>query len=94
VRGVDLDVEAVEAVEAELDRLVSRRAVEARDAELVEELWKQSERAHRDRRREENREAWHSYEMHMCKLHASLSEEHRVKALTFLKQGEGAAVMI
>jgi broad specificity polyphosphatase/5'/3'-nucleotidase SurE len=84
----------VEAVEMQLDRIIEKRAREARDANAIEELWKQSERAHRDRRREENREAWHSYEMHMCKLHASLSEEHRVKALTFLKQGEGAAVMI
>jgi broad specificity polyphosphatase/5'/3'-nucleotidase SurE len=93
MRGV-LSVEAMERVESELDRLVERRAREAKDANAIEELWKQSERAHRDRRREENREAWHSYEMHMCKLHASLSEEHRVKALNFLKQGEGATVMI
>ena len=93
-RSSYVDVEAMERAEAELDRFIDRRAREAGDANAIEELWAESVRLHHARQQETNREAWHSYEMHMCKLHASLSEEHRVKALTFLKQGEGAAVMI
>ncbi len=78
----------------ELDLLIERAASEAantsRDAANErEELWKNSERRQREKRREEHRLAWYSHEMHMCELHASLSEEHRVKALTFLKQREG-----
>ncbi len=75
----------------ELDLLIERAASEAantsRDAANErEELWKNSERRDRERRRE-NRAAWYSHEMHMCELHSSLAEEHRAKALA-LRSGE------
>ncbi len=77
----------------ELDRLIEKRAAqlkeEAEGEQRVEDLFAETTRRQREKRREEHRLAWYTHEMHMCELHASLSEEHRVKALTFLKQREG-----
>ncbi len=53
-----MDVEAIEAVEAELDKVVERRAREFEDAERVSEMWAESVRVHHARRRETNRAAW------------------------------------
>jgi hypothetical protein len=84
-----LDTEAVERVEAELDRLVERRAVEARDAERVEDLWKESTRRARDKRRRENAAAWYGHHEHMRELHSSLSAEHEARARALLGGGGG-----
>ena len=70
----------VERIEAELNGLVERRAAQTAEQRRVEDLWAQSVRRDRERRREENRAAWHSFHRHMQELHATLSEEHRTKA--------------
>ena len=75
-----MNTEHVERAEAELDRFVEKRAREARDAAKLAKLWAESTRRDREKRRRENRAAWYEYEMHMANLHASLSEEHRMKA--------------
>jgi Mg-chelatase subunit ChlI len=85
MRGViNLDVEAVERVEAELDRIVERRAALARDTERVEELWKDSTRAHRERRQEANREAWRCFYLEQAerleRTAAELAASHRARA--------------
>lgn len=53
----------MEAIDLELDRLISRRASAdlAEDPDTKEELWKASVRAHTARRREEIRAAWCSH---------------------------------
>jgi hypothetical protein len=75
-----LDVEAVEKAEAQIDAFITKRSREKADANKVAELWEESDRRDREKRRQENRQAWREYEMHMANLHASLSEEHREKA--------------
>jgi hypothetical protein len=50
-----------EAVEAELDRLIIRRhdaRVSSEVERLAEEMWRESERRHAERRREEMRADW------------------------------------
>ncbi len=83
-RNINLDTEAVERVEVELDRLVERRAVEARDAERVEEMWASSIRLHHARRREENLAAWRAYHLRqaerLLRTAAELAAEHRARA--------------
>ncbi len=83
-RSINLDTEAVERVEAELDGLVERRAVEARDAERVEEMWASSIRLHHARRREENAAAWRAYHLEQAaRLEATAAElaaSHRARA--------------
>ena len=84
---------SIEIAEAELDRFIERRAREAGEAELIEVAWAESVRFHHARQRETNREAWCDFHRHMERLHASLSEEHRAKALNFLdERGEGAVL--
>ncbi len=82
-RGV-MDAERTEAVESELDRIIERRAGEARDANRVEELWRESARAHSERRREELGAAWYDHHLRMREVHARLAEEHEARALRLL----------
>ncbi len=91
MRGVDLDTEAIEAVEAELDRLVEKRAREARDANAIEELWVESVRRHHARRREENAALWRAYHLSQAaRLEATAAElarGHRARAEALLSPG-------
>lgn len=84
------DVEAIERVESELDRIVDKRAREAEEQSRVEEAWKASERAHRQRRRQENRQAWIAFHRGLARSHAALSESHEERA-TRLAAGEVSA---
>jgi hypothetical protein len=77
----------IEGADREIDLFIEKRAREARDANAIEELWQHSTRAHRERRRQENAEAWRSFHRHMQELHATLSEEHRGKAEALLSRG-------
>ncbi len=70
----------LEKAEAEIDLFIERRVREAGDAELVEALWAEGVRRDRERRRQENAAAWHSFHRHMQELHATLSREHGTKA--------------
>lgn len=76
----------MEAVDRELDRLVSKRASEdvRPDPDEQEELWKASVRAHNARVRAENRAAWASYHRGQAERHrrnlAALVAEHEAEA--------------
>ncbi len=89
-----MDTEAIEAgerVEVELDRIIERRAREARDTERVEEMWAESVRRHHARRREENRQSWIAFHRGLARAHAAISDEHRVKADALAGAEPGAA---
>jgi hypothetical protein len=55
-----VDVARADTVDAELDRLISKRASQDRrpDPDEQEELWKASVRRYNARLQEENRQAW------------------------------------
>ena len=77
-----------EVIEKELDLLIERRALKANSEQRrVEDLWRDSERAHRERRRRENRALWYAHEMRMCELHEGLAAEHEAKARALLGEG-------
>ncbi len=82
-----MDVEAIEAVELQLDQLVARRAVEARDAERIEVEWAEGVRRHHARRREENRLAWVAFHRGLARAHAAISNEHLDKAAALAVAG-------
>jgi hypothetical protein len=82
-----LDPEAVEKVEAELDQFIERRARQAKDAEKVEGLWAETDRADQERRNRENRAAWYGFHCHMQDVHASLAADHEAKAMRLLQEG-------
>jgi hypothetical protein len=85
------DVEATEKAESQIDAFIEKRAREKADASMVAELWEESSRRDREKRRRENRQAWHEYEMHMAKLHISLADEHRAKAQALTEPEEQSA---
>ncbi len=86
-----MEAERAEKLEAEIDRIIERRAREARDANRVEELWRDSTRLHNERRRRENGAAWYSHHVALCDVHRRLAEEHEAKALSLLGAGGSKA---
>jgi hypothetical protein len=86
--------DSVDAVDAELDRFISKRASQDRrpDPDEQEELWKASVRAYTARRREEMRAAWASYHEAQAERHRrtlkDLVAHHEIQAAK-LCEGEG-----
>jgi hypothetical protein len=79
----------VDTVDAELARLISKRASQDRRPDPDEQagLWKASVRAYTARRREEMRAAWASY-------HAGQAERHRRTLEDLITHHEQAAAKL
>lgn len=88
-----MEAERTEAIEAELDGIVERRAHERRDADRVEELWRESARAHHEKRREEMRALWHDFHERMREVHSRLAKEHETKALALANRAGALRVV-
>jgi type II secretory ATPase GspE/PulE/Tfp pilus assembly ATPase PilB-like protein len=92
-----VDVARADAVDAELDRLVSKRASQDRrpDPDESEELWKASVRAYTARRREEMKAAWcEHHQGQAARLRTALEAliaDHEEQAERYRNQPEGAA---
>jgi len=67
----------VDTVDAELDRLISKRASQDMrpDPDEQEEIWKASVRAHNQRIQEENRAAWAAFHEGQAERHRRILEE-------------------
>jgi hypothetical protein len=74
--GSIVNVARADAVDGELDRLISRRASQDRrpDPDEREELWKASVRRYNARWREEMRAAWHEYHQGQAARHRAVLE--------------------
>jgi hypothetical protein len=68
---------SAEAVDEELDRLISRRASQDRrpDPDEQEEMWKASVRAYTAQKREEMRTEWREYHQGQAARHRAVLEE-------------------
>ena len=92
-----MDVARADTVDAELDRLISKRASQDRrpDPDEQEELWKESVRACNTRRREEMRAAWcEHHQGQAARLRTALEAliaDHEEQAERYRDQPEGAA---
>jgi type II secretory ATPase GspE/PulE/Tfp pilus assembly ATPase PilB-like protein len=84
-----VDVARADTVDADLDRLISRRASQDRrpDPDEQEEIWKASVRAHNDRQREEIRAAW-------CEYHQLQAERHRAVLEALISHHEERAAKL
>lgn len=80
------DYDAVEAAEAQLDEFIRKRSREKSDEQKVAELWAESDRKHREKRRRENRAAWYSYHCDLQAVHQGLADRHRERAESFLEE--------
>ena len=84
-----MDVARADAVDAELDRLISKRASQEPDPDEQEEIWKASVRAYTARRREQMRAAWCEYHQgQAARLRANLEAliaGHETRAQELLK---------
>ena len=82
---------SAEAVDEELNRLISRRASQDQrpDPDEQEEIWKASVRAHNQRIQEQNRAAWCEYhQLQAARLRAKLEEliaRHETRAQELLE---------
>jgi len=87
-----VDVARPDTVDAELDRLISKRASQDRrlDLEEQEALWKESVRRYNARRQEENSLAWCDYFGRLAASLRSRAEDYDHRAQALLEdQGEG-----
>lgn len=71
---------------ASIDELIEKRAREKSTANELAAMYAESARRHRERIRQEHAAQWYGFHSHMQELHASLSEEHRVKAEQLLEE--------
>ena len=85
----DVDVEATEAVEAQLNAFISKRAEKGGEQRRVEEAWAESVRRHHARRRELNRQRWIEYFGNMHRLHLGIAEEHADRRSRLLAEDYG-----
>ncbi len=81
-----MDVAHGEMVEAELTRLIEKRAA-VEDPEAKEELWQRSVRAYTARRREEMRAAW-------CEHHQGQAARHRAVLESLIARHEEEAAKL
>ena len=92
-----MDVARADTVDAELDRLISKRASQDRrpDPDEQEEIWKASVRAYNARRRDEIRAAWcEHHQGQAARLRSTLEAliaEHEEQAERYREQPKGAA---
>jgi hypothetical protein len=87
-----VDVARADTIDAEVDRLICKRASQDRrlDPDEQEELWKESVRRYNARRQEENRLAWRDYFGRLAARVRSRAEEYRHRAQALLEdRGEG-----
>jgi hypothetical protein len=90
-RGVD--VEAVERAENEIDGFISRRAKENAEANRIEALWVESTRRYNEKRRRDNRAAWHAFHLSQAecieRTAAELAANHRARAEALAEEPGG-----
>ena len=92
-----MDVARADTVDAELDRLISRRASQdlRPDPDEQSESWKQSVRRYNARQQEENRQAWcEHHQGQAARLRTTLEALiARHEALIARHEGEAAKLM-
>jgi hypothetical protein len=92
-KGAVLDIAHGETVEAELVRMIEKRARKETDPDAQEELWKASVRAYNASREAERRAEWASYHADQAtrlrRVMAALVEHHEGKARQLSSEIEG-----
>jgi hypothetical protein len=88
-----MDVARADTVDAELDRLISKRASQDRrpDRDEREALWQASVRAYNEKRRQMARHEWHAFHCGQAERHRRTLEElvsyHEMQAERLLTEG-------
>jgi hypothetical protein len=86
------EAERTEKLEAEIDRIIEKRAAERRDANRIEELWKESARKVNGRRREESRALWYGYHMDQAerieRVASEIAAGHRERAEELMSENQ------
>jgi hypothetical protein len=84
-----VDVARADTVDAELDRLISKRASQdwRPDPDEQEELWKASVRAYEEKRRQMARLEWHAF-------HCDQAERHRATLRALIEHHEERAAKL
>jgi hypothetical protein len=75
-----LDPVAVERAEKSINEFINARSKAKKKANEEEELWKASERLHKEKLREENRSEWISFFDRMAQCHARIAEDYERRA--------------
>lgn len=84
-----MEVAKTEKLEAEIDRIIEKRAAERKGANAVATMWADSARVHNERRRRELSAEWYDFHERMRETHSRLAEEHEEAAARFLENANG-----
>lgn len=76
-----------DAVDAEIDRLIERRAQEAQEQERIAEGWVETARRYNLAAAAERRREWAQHHHDLARLHEQLAAEHHRKALRLIDRG-------
>ncbi len=94
----DAELEALERAEAQINRLIERRAAEREQANAESAAWAESVQRYNAQRREAERLAWLDHHRRLAETHELLADEHRRKlgelidqAATSQRNGAGGA---
>ena len=85
-----LDVERGEMVEAELDRMIEKRARKEPNLDAQEELWKSSVRTYHSRQRKEIAAAWFAHFCRMAENHRTIAQDYELRAERLCEEGSSA----
>ncbi len=77
-------------VDAELHRLIEKRAKAASKAEAEERMWKASARRYHEAARRKNRAAWFAHFCRMADNHAALAADYAERAERLCQEGSAA----
>ncbi len=80
-----MDVAHGEVVEAELTRMIEKRARKEQEPDEREDIWVESVRRFHERSEAEMRSRWIEYHRHLQSLHEGLADEHEEKAQRLLE---------
>jgi hypothetical protein len=90
VTEMNIDVNAAERAERDLDAFINRRSRVKEKANAEEAAWAESTRRYNARRRERNRQEWRAYHLNQAdcleRTAAELAARHRAKAERLIEQ--------
>ena len=87
MEGIILDTQRGDAVDAELDRLIEKRAKGAKKAAAEEMMWKASVRRYHEAARRKNQAAWYAHFCRMADNHAALAADYAERAERLCQEG-------
>ena len=84
----------VEQASVQIEVLIARRATQRDAANELEEMWKASERGHRERLRRENRAAWYAFYSRLADSLRARADDYDRRAEALCSEPGGGGTIV